>query len=444
VSKSLKHIILGIIALLLFLPCYPQGNMTLLKGEKEKISFEFINNVIIIPVTLNGKKLSFILDSGARNTILFGAVNSDSLVLNDQVKTKIRGLGDGEPVDAIISKNNRIKIQDIYGYGQTVYVILDDSFDLSLKMGKPIHGIIGYELLKSFVTSVNYRARKIIFYNADKYQPPKSEKYQEFDLDFHQSKPYVIANSQMNDSVNHQTKLLIDTGCSDALWLFENPNTGLSAQGKYFTDYLGQGLNGSIEGKRSKIQSFKLGDFVFKNITTAFLDSVSTSYARRYEDRDGSLGSRILERFHVIIDYPHKKLYLKKSKSFKEEFRYNRAGLGIAYHKDAKVLVEKEQTEIIVVSERLNDKYNNLFEISYQYELKRLFKVYYIRPNSPADRAGIKVDDLIFQINGKPAYNYTLDEIVYFFYGEKGETVKITVERNGVSLYYEFELEEPL
>lgn len=430
--------------MLVLIPSYAQSNMTLLKGEKEKVSFEFINNVIIIPVTLNGKKLSFILDTGARNTILFGAVNSDSLILNEKVKTKIRGLGDGDPVDAIISKNNRIKIQDIFGYGQTVYVILDDSFDLSLKMGKPIHGIIGYELLKNFVISINYRTRKIVFNNANTYQPPKSEKYQKFDLDFHQSKPYVNANSQFNDSINHQIKLLIDTGCSDALWLFENLNTGLTVQGKYFTDYLGEGLNGSLEGKRSKIKSFKLGDFEFKNITTAFLDSVSTSYARRFKERDGSLGSRILERFHVIIDYPKRKLYLKKSKSFKEEFRYNRAGLGVAYHKDAKVLVEKEQTEIIVVSERENDKYNNLFEISYQYELKRLFKVYYIRPNSPAEKAGIKVDDLIFQINGKPSYHYKLGELVNFFYGEKGETVNISVERNGVSLYYSFTLEEPL
>ena len=66
-------------------------------------------------------------------------------------------MGDGDPVDAIISKNNRLKIQNVFGYGQTVYVILDDSFDISLKMGKPIHGIIGYEILKNFVVSINYR-----------------------------------------------------------------------------------------------------------------------------------------------------------------------------------------------------------------------------------------------------------------------------------------------
>lgn len=444
-SNNYKNIILLIALLLAIIPSQAQGNMTILKGkDKQKISFEFINNVIIVPVSLNGKKLSFILDTGARNTILFGSAKSDSLVLNNQVKTKIKGLGEGNAVDAIISRNNRIKIQDIYGYNQTVYVILDDNFDLSLKMGKPIHGIIGYELLKNFVTSINYRTRKIVFYDPINFKPPKSEKFEKFNLDFHKNKPFINAYSQLSDTIGFQTKLLIDTGCSDALWLFENEKKGLTTQGKFFVDYLGEGLNGSLEGKRSKIKSFKLGRFTFNNITTAFLDSVSTSYARLYKERDGSIGSRILERFHVILDYPKQELYLKKSKSFEEEFRYNRAGLGVSFHKDAKILIEKENTEIIVVSERQNDKYNNLFKISYKYELKRLFKVDYVRPNSPAEKAGIKKNDLIFKINGKPAYNYKLSELINFFFGKKGEIIQVTVERNGIPFYYEFKLEEPL
>ncbi len=443
--KFIKHIILKILIILFVIPSFAQARMELLNGrKKQKLSFEFINNVIIIPVYINGKKLSFILDTGARNTILFGSTKSDSLVLNNKIKTKIRGLGDGEPINAIISRNNRINIKNIYGYNQTLYVLLDDSFNLSLKMGKPIHGIIGYELLKDFVISINYRTRKLIFYDASNYKLPKSKKYQKFALDFYHNKPYINAVSQLTDSLSHQTKLLIDTGCSDALWLFENYNTGLTIQGKFFTDYLGEGLNGSIIGKRSKIISFKLGTFTFKNITTAFLDSVSTSYARSFKERDGSIGSSLLERFHVIIDYPRKKLYLKKAKRFDKEFRYNRAGLGIAFHKDAKILsFDKNQSQIII-SEHNDGSYNNLFEISYKYQLKRLFNVYYIRPNSPAERAGLKVNDIIHKLNGKPAYDYSLDEIVNFFYGDKGETIKLIIERNGSQFYYEFKLEEPL
>lgn len=441
-----KYIVFCIFALLLIAPCFSQGSMSLLEGKKkQKISFEFINNVIIIPLSINDKKLSFILDTGARKTILFGSSKSDSLVLNNKMKIKIRGLGDGEPINAIVSRNNRIKIKNIYGYNQTVYVILNDKFDLSLKMGKPIHGIIGYELFKNFVTSINYRTRKVVFNNPLKYEPPKSKKYQKFVLDFHQSKPYIDAETYLSDSSIHKTKLLIDTGCSDALWLFENTETGLIPQTKFFIDYLGEGLSGSVEGKRSKIKTFKLGNYFFNDITTAFLDSMSTSHARFFKERDGSIGSRLLERFHVILDYPQKSLYLKKAKSFRQEFRYNRAGLGIAYHKDAKVLhVEKKYTQKITISERENNQYNDLFDISYKYELKSLFNIHYVRPNSPAERAGIKIGDIIKTINNKPAYEYQLGEIINFFYGEKGKIIKMTIERDGVPHFYEFKLEAPI
>ena len=197
--KPFKKIVSLLILFLIVLPTFSQSSMYLLKGKKkQKLHFEFINNVIIIPVLLNGKKLSFILDTGAKNTILFGSSNSDSLVLNDQIKTKISGLS-GKPINAIISRNNRIQIKNIFGYGQKVYVILDDSFNLSLKMGKPIHGIIGYELLKNFVTDVNFKTQTLKFYKPQKFKIPKSKKYQKNPLEFYKDKPYIETISYLND-----------------------------------------------------------------------------------------------------------------------------------------------------------------------------------------------------------------------------------------------------
>ena len=443
-KSYLRHIGFSLLALLFLTSSYSQGSMMLLKErKKQKLSFENINNLIVIPIKLNGKELSFILDSGARKTILFGSSISDSFVLNDRIRIKIRGLGEGEPIDAIVSKNNRINISGIYGYKQTVYVILNDNFDLSLKMGRPIHGIIGNELLKNFVTSINYQKSQLIFYNPDKFKPPQSKKYQSFPLSFHHDKPYIVAESHLSDSLIFKTKLLLDTGCSDALWLFENNATGLVTQNTFFKDYLGEGLSGSIEGKRSRIKSFKLGAYTFNNMTTAFLDSASTIQARFLKNRDGSIGSRLLERFHVVLDYPNKTLYLKKAKSFKKDFRYNRAGLGLAYHKDAKVLqVTNKQTSKIKVSVHADGRLKNLFEIAYQYELKSLFYAYYIRPDSPAYSAGVKVGDIIKTVNGRAAYTYKLREIINLFYGEKGEIIKMTIDRNGVPFYFEFSLEK--
>jgi len=442
-KKTGKKVLLLIILFSIIMPAFSQSSMHLLKGrKKQKLHFEFINNVIIIPVYLNGKKLSFILDTGAKNTILFGSSNSDSLVLNDQIKTKLSGLS-GEPINAIISRNNRIQLKNIYGYGQKVYVILDDSFKMSLKMGKPIHGIIGYELLKNFVTDINFRTQTIKFYDPQKFQIPNSKKYQKNKLEFHKDKPYIETVSYLNDGSEHQTKLLIDTGCSDALWLFEKASTGLQITDKYFNDYLGEGISGSIKGKRSKIKAFKIGRYTFNSITVAFLDSISTQRARNFKERDGSIGSNLLQRFRVIFDYPNKILYLKKAKSFKKDFRYNRAGLGISYHKDAKVLVVEKNNSIVVSDNTFADN-NTLFKIDYEYKFKRLFYIYYVRSNSPADKAGLQVNDIIKSINDKPSYDYNLNEIIGMLYADEGEIISIDVDRGEFPYHYEFKLKKPL
>ena len=62
-----------ILLLILCIPFYglSQG-FSLSNGKKfEKVNFKLINNLIIIPIEVNGAELSFILDSGVSKPILF-------------------------------------------------------------------------------------------------------------------------------------------------------------------------------------------------------------------------------------------------------------------------------------------------------------------------------------------------------------------------------------
>jgi hypothetical protein len=430
--------------LMMFSKIFSQSEMRFIgNNTKQKISFETNNNLIVIPILLNGKKLSFILDSGASRTIIFGVGISDSLVLNDSKKILLRGLGSGEPIEGISSKGNIIKIKNILGINQTVYVIFGDKFDLSAKMGKTIHGIIGYDILKNFITKIDYRKRQITFYKPSKFQIPNS-KYKKFDITFHHKKPYIDALIKITDTSTHLAKLLIDTGNSDALWLFEDKRNGLIIQNKFFKDHIGEGLSGSIDGKRSKIKSFNIGPYTFNNPTTAFLDSTATSYARAYDQRNGSIGSRVLNRFTIILDYPNQKIYLKKTKSFDKEFKYNRAGIELSYI--GKTLIRRDyfSSQTIIGNQQVNETNSVRFIIDYQYEFKPVFGIHKIRPGSPADIAGLKVNDIINKINGKPAYEYKLKDIVNLFYGAEGSTIKLLVERRNALFYYEFKLKKPL
>lgn len=52
------------------------------KATKAVIPFQLINSLIFIPVQLNGVNLTFLLDSGVANTIIFSTQDKD-LSLND-------------------------------------------------------------------------------------------------------------------------------------------------------------------------------------------------------------------------------------------------------------------------------------------------------------------------------------------------------------------------
>ena len=412
--------------------------------KTERIRFKFINNLIVIPLKINGKKLSFILDSGVSKTILFNITQNDSIGLNSVEKVSLRGLGKGEPVEALLSKNNKFSLKNIVSYDKTIYIIVRDYFDLSSKMGTTIHGIIGYNLLSNYVVKINYKNRYIDFYNPENYELKRCKKCETFPLNFYRKKPFIDAKVQLDTIGDKLTdvKLLIDSGGSDAIWLFEHTKPEIVTPINHFNDILGVGLSGSIYGNRSRISTFKLGSFIIEQPTVSFLDSISTKNARMYKERNGSIGSNILKRFIVWFNYANNTITFKKNGSFKKGFNYNMSGLDVVYN--GKQLVKEE--DVRSYSDAYNQSVSSTnsvkFITSFSYKFKPSYRIRNIVANSPADKAGLKVDDIILRLNNKPAHEYQLGEIIQKFQEKDGKRIKITVDRKGEKLKFQFRLEK--
>lgn len=412
----------------------------------QDISFELINNLVVIPVEINGKKLNFILDTGVNKTIVFNAKKSDTVFFRGRKVYKLQGLGDGEPLEAIISRNNKFKLKNLVNKNQDVYIILNnDQFDLSSKMGVTIHGVIGYDLLKSFVLRINYNRKKIRFYNPEKYTEKICRKCEVFPLNIYQNKPYLDVNIVLNDSVKTKVpvKMLIDSGGSDALWLFEYSKENILPPKKFFDDFLGFGLSGTIYGKRSRVSALNIGKFSIEKPTVSFLDTVSTAKARKYTLRNGSIGSNILRRFVVWFDYANNKLILKKSGSFTRGFEYNMSGLEVVY--DGKVLVkEKVESFAEVYGRNVNESAakNNTVSLvtNYVFRFKPSFKIGEVLEGSPAHIAGVQKNDILLKINGNNVHNYKLSDIVGKFQEKDNKRIKLTIRRNGKIMDFEFRL----
>ncbi|MCK5639050.1 MAG: aspartyl protease family protein [Flavobacteriaceae bacterium] len=404
-------------------------------NESVTIPFKLVNNLIVITAEVNGKELSFLLDTGIEKTILFNLKFSDSLTINSVKKIQLRGLGEGEPINALVSKNNLFRLKNVINPNHTMYIIIDNLFDLSAKMGIDINGIIGGDLFKNFIVKVNYSSKKITFYDPKKFKYKKCDKCTTLPLDFYGQKPFINVFVENYLGEEFEVKLLIDSGGGDALWLFKNTHPKIMIGENNYRDFLGRGLNGDIHGIRSKISKLKIGDYIFENAPVSYPDSTSILTTQLNKERNGTLGAEILKRFNVYYDYPGRKITLKKNGFFNNSFLYNKSGIEIVY--GGEMLVKEKRSRF---SENNSMEGNSITEIIYSYGLayKPSYQISFIRDGSPAQISGLLVGDFILEINGKPAYNKKMEEIIQNLSQKENKKIKLLVDRDGKHLKYSF------
>jgi len=445
-NKKIRYIFL-LLGILFFVAIkgFAQGGFVLLENKKkDKIPFELVNNLVVVSVEVNGTPLSFLLDTGVNSTILFSLANKDSLQINDAERVRLRGLGEGGSVEAIKSQNNTLKIGNTLDVDHTLYFIFESNLNLSPRMGIAVHGILGYDFFKNFVVKINYISKKITVYKPEEYKQRKCRKCEDFDIIFHKNKPYIKA-SITSDSIRDEATFLVDTGSSDAFWLHNEENKIDEINKNYFKDFLGFGLSGNIYGKRSKLPEISLGKFKFKNVKVAYPEKSAIENIKLFEERDGSIGGDIMKRFSVVFNYPEKKMVLKKNANFNDPFFYNMSGLTIE-HDGISPIKEISKQNFIQAEAKESEGFSNTVSIPIRdivtFFLAPKFVVSEIREDSPAYKAGIVKDDEVISVNGTPAYNYKLYELMDLFYSKAGKRISMEINRNGENMKFKFILKE--
>jgi hypothetical protein len=127
-----------------------------------------------------------------------------------------------------------------------------------------------------------------------------------------------------------------------------------------------EGMAGRLEMRLTLVREVKLGPYRFYKVPTYLYED--TYNVTSYPYSGGLIGNELLRRFNITFNYPQREIHLAPNSRFDEPFDYTYTGLGIYYI----------EGKIIVVD---------------------------IIKDSPADKAGFKIDDEIFVVGNNVSHN---------------------------------------
>lgn len=418
------------------------------QSNKDKITipFTFVDNLIIIPVEINNTKLNMLLDSGSEPSLIFSYPDNETINLFNTKKIKISGLGNEEIAEGIFSDTNTANVSGYINKEFELLVILDENLNFSSRIGIPVNGILGYSFFKNNLIKIDYQKKKITIYKDRKIlEKRKIKSFTSLPITVVKDRAYLDVATKLDDKMV-DLKLLVDTGLADGLWLFESQR--IKANNNYFEDVLGEGIGGTVFGKKSRLDEIQLAKFKFKSPLVSYPDTTSYRQLRLVKDRNGSLGGGILKRFTLLMDYKGGKLFLKKNNYFDDPFNYNMSGIevqngGIEWIKETQI--ESVSTNIKINSPlSINNLAYESSELKYKFTLKQVYEIASVRKNSPAELAGLLVGDKILKINGRNVSNLSKQKVSEMLQEEDGKTINIEIIRKGIENKYTFKLKKLL
>lgn len=400
-SHSYRFLLWGLLILLL------NGTAFGRSRPIASVPFEMSGSYIVVKTRINGgPKLDLIFDTGVRHTIITELHPEDSIDIQLERRQPIQGLGQGNSVYALVSTNNDLSMGKQHLTDKTIFVIEEDVFGLSAQNGRKINGLLGNTILQDHVVEVDHTASRLRFYRSEGFTPPRN--YASRPLLIEDNKIYLNLTMLDSKGRTRTIKMLIDTGAQLNAWFKTDKDDFLPD--RKVKARIGEGFSGEIRGHLARIPRICLEEYCFQNPIVAFPDSSTISDIILNSDRDGTIGSELMARFNYFIDMNKKMLYFKPNGNFKATFSYNIAGIEI---------------------------------IKYQYPIQQ-YEVVHLWEDSPAVKAGVEINDVLLQVNGRNIYELSLSEVRGMFMRPSRLPLTLLIRRDNKELELKVDMRDPL
>jgi predicted aspartyl protease len=278
---------------------------TTLSPSSAKVKFRLAGGgqpLILLPVHVNGRgPFDFILDTGAGTSLL-------TPELAKQLDIQIIGSKEGQSAGGKIAVS--LAKADSLAVGNAKFDDVDlgivDLSHVGKTIGAKIDGDLGYNFLKHFRVTINYRECEIRVDDPKRVEsfrrPGKTEVPMRLASP---AKPLILVDIRANGRGPFQ--FAIDTGTSTTAITAD-----LAKQLNLSHSPIGAGTTGGahVDVSAGMLQSFQLGDAKIDNmaiVVAGFFEMLSAAVGAKL---DGIVGYDFLRNYKVVIDYPGETLGL--------------------------------------------------------------------------------------------------------------------------------------
>lgn len=150
------------------------------------------------------------------------------------------------------------------------------------------------------------------------------------------------------------------------------------------------------------------------------------------------MAGQLLKRFNSIMDYKKAKSLLKRTVILRICLSTIKAGL---YCNRMALGWSRKEAETHKIKAQEQDELSRL-SVAYKCVVEPAFKTVELRPDSPTEKAGLKLGDIVLVINNREVHHLSLQEVNTFFRTKDGKPIKLLIDRDGVIMKFHFKLEK--
>jgi PDZ domain/Aspartyl protease len=257
--------------------------------------------------------------------------------------------------------------------------------------GRPVSGILGYELFEQLVVEVDYQHQALRLHRPQAYR--YQGKGQRIPLEIEGDRPYINATVTPYGYPTFSGKLMVDLGSNAALSLTAGCGLDqrlITAAPRTLRRNLAT-IKGANQIVLGRVQRVQIGSIQIQQPITIFGKATG-------EDCDrisGKVGYQILRQFKVILDYPHRQLILEPNPAQqKPSYDYDLSGLWL---------------------EATGPQLKN-------------YRVGAISADTPAARAELQVGDTLIEVNNVAASSLSLVQVRRQL-SQTGQTLTLLIQR---------------